>query len=126
MGAIWHIETEDRARLSAELTNLDSRLLDLDERIRDATNRQRYGSPDDMERAADELDRLVADLDRLMTRERAIEAKLLLLQTMAGSDEPRAGTASPKRSASVGREPREVAERLAVEVHRRITERGAG
>jgi len=126
LSAIWHIGTEDRARLSAELTRLDSRLLALDDRIRDATNRQRYGSPEEMARVAEELDSLVADLDRLMTRERAIEAKLLLLQKEAGGDEPRTGMASPRRGASTNREPREAAERLAVEVHRGVTERGAG
>lgn len=126
MSAIWHIRTEDRARLSAELTRLDSRLLALDDRIRDATNRQRYGSPEEMARVAHELDSLAADLDRLMTRERAIEAKLLLLQKESGSDDQRTGMAPPRSVAPTSRELREAAERLAVEVHRGVTERGAG
>ena len=102
---MWHIRSDDRRRLAAELKNLDAQLLALNEKIGDAKNRQRYGGPADVARGADELERLLAELDRLMTRERAVEAKLLILQ---------------RRDAARG------PERLTVEVHRDVTERGAG
>jgi hypothetical protein len=84
LSANWHVRPEDRARLRAELAALDARLHELDQRRRKAINRQRYSrSPEDVTAAADDLKNVVTELDRLMTRSRAVEGKLLLLQKLA-------------------------------------------
>jgi len=119
---MWHVGIQDRPRLVAELADLDRRLLELDDAIRHATNRQRYGgTPEETARAGEDLARLVADLDRLMTRKRAVEGKLLLIEKMA---------ATPQHEGKPGRdrdgERNEWADRLAVEVWRRLHEHGTG
>jgi hypothetical protein len=84
LSANWHVRREDRARLRAELAALDARLNELDQRRREAFNRQRYGrSPENRSKAAYDLENLVAEMDRVMTRSRAVEGKLLLLQKLA-------------------------------------------
>jgi hypothetical protein len=84
LSANWHVRPEDRARLRAELAVLDARLHELDQRRRKAINRQRYSRrPEDVTTAADDLRNLVAEMDRVMTRSRAVEGKLLLLQKLA-------------------------------------------
>ena len=111
MSANWHVRPEDRARLRAELAALDARLHELDQRRRKAIIRQRYSrSPEDVTAAADNLKNLVSEMDRLMTRSRAVEGKLLLLQKLA------------PESADPGRDPGassgDVSERVMVEVYR--------
>jgi hypothetical protein len=106
---IWHIRQKDGVRLSAELANLDQRLDELNARIRAAINRERYSrSPAEAARGAEDRKHLVAELDRLMTRSRAVEAKLLLLQKMADNAVP-----CPNSGAQG-----DVDERVKVEVHR--------
>ncbi len=111
MGANWQVRLEDRARLRAELAALDARLHELDHRRRKAINRQRYSrSSEDVTAAADDLKNLVTEMDRLMTRSRAVEGKLLLLQKLPQTP------ADPSRDpgASSG----DVSERVRVEVYR--------
>jgi predicted nucleic acid-binding Zn-ribbon protein len=74
--------TSDRTKLEEELTDLDARRTNLDAAIRDAQNRQRYShEPGAVERAREEETALVKELDRLMTRYRALEGRLLLVQS---------------------------------------------
>ena len=88
LSANWHVRIEDRARLAAELVRLETRLVELDQRIAGAVNRQRYSrSPEDAERAGEDLKNLVAEMDRLMTRSRAVEGKLLILQKLTRKSE---------------------------------------
>jgi hypothetical protein len=116
LSANWHVQLEDRTKLSAELKALDSRLYALDESIRDAIYRQRYISdPEESARGADDLWHLVSDLDRLMTRIRAVEAKLLLLQEMADRV---ASTGSGEQTAAACIGADEAALRVGVEVDR--------
>ena len=111
LSATWHVRPEDRARLQAELAALDARLHELDHRRRQAINRQRYSrSAKDVARAADDLKNLVAELDRVMTRSRAVEGKLLLLQKLPETP------ADPGRSPGVSSG--DVSERVRVEVYR--------
>ncbi|HEX2136899.1 MAG TPA: hypothetical protein VHG30_13510 [Microvirga sp.] len=111
MSAQWHVRAEDRVRLSAELAGLDLRLHELDARIRDAINRQRYGrTPEEAAAGADDLRRFLREQDRLMTRTRAVEAKLLLLQKL--SDALTGPSAAPESR------PSEPSDRVAVEVDR--------
>ena len=108
LNMIWHIRTEDAVRLSAELANLDLRRHELNARIRAAINHERYSlDPAEMARAAEDRTHLVAELDRLMTRARAVEAKLLLLQK-------RADKAVPFQNRGAKDDSRE---RVTVEVH---------
>jgi hypothetical protein len=82
--AIWHVRNDDRARLRAEMAVLEARLHRLDRRKREAINRQRYSrSAEEAARAGDDLKNLVTEMERLMTRSRAVEGKLLLLQKLA-------------------------------------------
>ena len=84
MSANWHVRDEDRARLRAELAALDARLHEFDRKIWEAIIRQRYSrDPENVERAANDLKKLVSEMDRLMTRSRAVEGKLLLLQKLS-------------------------------------------
>ncbi len=84
MSAHWHVQTEDRVRLAAELRTLEARVYELDEAMRDAVYRQRYsGEPDETAKGADDLWHLVRKLDWVMTRVRAVEAKLLLVRPKA-------------------------------------------
>jgi len=109
--ANWHVRPEDQDRLRAELAALDARLHELDQRRRQAFNRQRYSrSTEDVSKAADDLKALVTELDRVMTRSRAVEGKLLLLQKLAQTP------ADPGRdpAASSG----DMSERVMVEVFR--------
>jgi hypothetical protein len=111
LSANWHVRPKDRARLRAELAALDARLHELDHRRRKAINRQRYSrSPKDVSAAADDLKNLIAEMDGVMTRSRAIEGKLLLLQKPA------------QKSVDCGRDPNvvsgDVSERIVVEVSR--------
>ena len=74
----------DRMELEQELTMLDRRREALDGRIRDAVNRQRYcQDPGEIEQARVDESACMKELDRLMTRYRAVEGKLLLLQGKA-------------------------------------------
>ena len=107
LSANWHVRREDRARLRAELAELDARLNELDQRRREAFDRQRYGrSAENRSTAADDLENLVAEMDRVMTRSRAVEGKLLLLQKMA------------RKSDDGGGPPRDRPGRVRVEVYR--------
>jgi predicted nucleic acid-binding Zn-ribbon protein len=101
--------------LSFELAALDARLHELDLKIWEAINRQRYSRrPEDVERAADDLKKLVSEMDRLMTRSRAVEGKLLLLQKSSERQDGSASRASP--------EPNDPADPLRVEVYRDLPE----
>jgi predicted nucleic acid-binding Zn-ribbon protein len=72
----------DRKKLEEELNALDEQRSRLDAAIRDAQNRQRYGrEPDAVAKARADEASLVKDLDHLMTRYRALEAQLLLVQS---------------------------------------------
>jgi len=109
--ANWHVRPEDQDRLCAELAALDARLHELDQRLWEAIHRQRYSrTPEDIVRAADDLKHLVTEMDRLMTRSRAVEGKLLLLQKLA--PKPADPGRNPGASSS------DASERLAVEVYR--------
>jgi hypothetical protein len=111
LSAHWHVRPEDRARLRAELAALDARLHELDQKRRQAINRQRYsGSPENRSTAADDLKKVVTEMDRLMTRSRAVEGKLLLLQKLPQTP------ADPSRDA--GASSGDVSERVRVEVYR--------
>jgi hypothetical protein len=84
LSAHWHVRKEDRAGLLAELAALDNRLHEFDQRRREALTRERYSShPEDAAQAADDLKGLATEMDRLMTRSRAVEGKLLLLQKLS-------------------------------------------
>ena len=109
--ANWHVRPEDQDRLRAELAALDARLHELDQRLWEAIHRQRYSrTPEDIVRAADDLKHLVTEMDRLMTRSRAVEGKLLLLQKLA--PKPADPGRNPGASSS------DASERLAIEVYR--------
>ena len=111
MTANWHVRPEDQDRLRAELAALDTHLHELDQRLWEAIHRQRYSrTPEDIVRAADDLKHLVTEMDRLMTRSRAVEGKLLLLQKLA--PKPADPGRNPGASSS------DASERLAVEVYR--------
>lgn len=68
----------DSASLLRDLEALEARRSDIERRMRDAVARMRYGP--DVERARAEEAALVRELDLVMTRIRAAEARLLLLQ----------------------------------------------
>jgi DNA repair exonuclease SbcCD ATPase subunit len=107
LSANWHVRPEDRARLRAELAALDARLNELDQRRREAFDRQRYGrSAENCSTAAEDLEKLVAEMDRVMTRSRAVEGKLLLLQKLAQPSDDGGGP------------PRDRSRRVLVEVYR--------
>jgi hypothetical protein len=111
LSANWHVRLEDRARLRADLAALDARLHELDQRRRKAINRQRYGrSPENVTTAGDDLKNVVTEMDRLMTRSRAVEGKLLLLQKLA----PESGDPGRDPGPSSG----DVSDHVVVEVHR--------
>ena len=110
MSANWHVREGDRARLRAELADLDARLHELDQKIRESIYHHRYSrDPGVVERAAHALKKLVSEMDRLMIRMRAVEGKLLVLQKRSES----AG------APSVGSEPvSDEPGRLVVDVYR--------
>jgi hypothetical protein len=120
LSAHWHVQTEDRAQLAAELKALETRVYELDEAMREAVYRQRYsGEPEATAKGADDLWHLVRKLDWVMTRVRAVEAKLLLLEKMndrVSEDqwEPGEGEAAAMVVAA------STSDRLAVEVHRDV------
>lgn len=71
----------DRAKLREELAALDVRRQELDARIRDAVDRQRYGSdPAEIDAAKRDEQTSLVEMDRLMTRIRAVEGQLLILE----------------------------------------------
>jgi hypothetical protein len=118
LSAIWHVRLEDRTKLSAELKALDARLYALNESIRYAIYRKRYiSNAEDTARGADELRPLLSELDRLMTRTRAVEAKLLLLQEMADRAAV-ARTESGAQAAATCIAEDDASARIGVEVHR--------
>jgi hypothetical protein len=111
LSANWHVRPEDRARLRAELAALDARLHELDQRRRKAINRQRYSrNPEDVKTAADDFKNIITEMDRVMTRSRAVEGKLLLLQKLA----PKPFDPGRDRGLSSG----DLSERVMVEVYR--------
>ena len=115
MSANWHVRPRDRAGLLAELAALDLRLHELDHKTWQAIERQRYSTiPEDVERAAGDLKKLASEMDWLMTRIRAVEGKLLLLQKTATRAERSGGRANP--------EPNDPAEPSRVEVYRDLPE----
>ena len=72
----------ERAKLEEELNALDEQRARLDAAIRDTQNRQRYGrEPHIVDTARAEEAALVKELDHLMTRYRALEGRLLLVQS---------------------------------------------
>jgi hypothetical protein len=114
LSANWHVRPKDRARLRAELAALDARLHELDHRRRKAINRQRYSrSPKDVSAAADDLKNIITEMDRVMTRSRAVEGKLLLLQMLAPkSVDPGRDPGDPGASSG------DVSDHVVVEVYR--------
>jgi hypothetical protein len=77
--------------------------------MRDAVYRQRYSGCRDKAAAAVHLRVLVAEMDRVMTRSRAVEGKLLVLEKMT-----RLAAVAADTQGSSSNQPN----RVAVEVHR--------
>jgi hypothetical protein len=69
----------DRDRLARELAQLDAALKAASLRLSEAAARQRYLAPSEAEAANTDKQRLVREMDRIMTRIRAVEAKLAIL-----------------------------------------------
>lgn len=69
----------DRVKLADDLVALDAALRATSLRIREAEARRRFLAPPEALHAIAEHARLLTELDRLMTRIRAVEAKLSLL-----------------------------------------------
>jgi hypothetical protein len=82
--AMWHVVTTDEVRLSEQLASLDAQQYRLELKIRAAVHRQRYSpDPADVAKAVEEEQSLLTDLDRVMTRIRAVEGQLALLNEAA-------------------------------------------
>jgi uncharacterized protein with PIN domain len=81
MKALWHTSPADDVKLREELASLDAQQHRLDAKIRMAGHRQRYLSdPEQVARAFEEERSLLTKLDQLMTRIRAVEGRLALIQ----------------------------------------------
>jgi hypothetical protein len=84
MKALWHVLTTDEVKLSEELANLDAQQHRLETKLRLAEHRQQYLSdPEEVAKAIEDEQSLVTKLDQLMTRIRAVEGRLALIQDAA-------------------------------------------